>query len=215
MKNMKWKDVYEASNHNKYCQITKVFRKYTIKSNVKNFLQNYGKVLLVLVILITILLIYTFKDNLQIVLYSIILLFFMFLMAVFYSTYKISLEEDKLVAKINLQDTIITYKQLGNIYLAQEKSKILFIPIYYYSLKITYFIDEEKMNIYSFPVVMLNKKELEEFFKSFEVKAYKSQDAEIKKAEMDKKNFYKAIGIVGAILFIILMVILIILYFLH
>lgn len=215
MKNIKWKDIYEQSNNNKYCQITKVLRKYIIKSNVKNFLKNYGKVLLVLVILLTIFLIYTLKNNLIIVLYSMILLFFMFLMAVFYSTYRISLEEDKLIANINFQDTIIPYKQLGNIYLAQEKSRILFIPIYYYSLKITYFIDEEKMNIYSFPVVMLNKKEVKSFFESFEVKAYKSQDDEIKKAEMDKKNFYKAIGIVVAILFIIAMVISIILYILH
>lgn len=215
MKNIKWKDVYETSNHNKYCQITKVLRKCTIKSNIKNFLQNYGKILLVLVILLTILLAYTFKTNLMIVLYSMILLFFMFLMAVFYSTYKISLEEDKLIAKINLQDIIIPYKQLNNIYLFQEKSRILFIPIYYYSLKITYFADEEMINIYSFPTVMLNKKEVESFFKSFKVKEYKSQEDEIKKEQMDKKNFYKAIGIVLAILFVIVLIISIILYFLH
>lgn len=203
--NIKWSELYKVCNHNKYCQITKVFRKYTMKSNIKNFIQNYGKILLGIVIIFLALLIYTFRSNLIIVFYCSILLFFMFLMASFNSTYKISLEEDKLIANINFADTIISYDKLENIYLSKEKFKILFMPIYYYSLKVSYYISDDRVNILSFPTLMLNKKNVKELFESFEVQSYKKDDDEIE--NMDKKNQYKAIAIVAAILFIILVIV--------
>lgn len=176
MKNKKWKEIYKECNSNKYCQITNVLRKYTIKSDVKNFMQSYGKISLIFAIIILILLCYTFRSNLIVVLYSSILLFFMFLMMILYSTYTISLQEDKLTIKINFQEIIISYDKLENIYLTQKKSRFFFIPVYYYSLKVSYFVTENKVSTYSFPVAMLDKTKLMELFKSFEVKAYKDNN---------------------------------------
>lgn len=212
MKNLKWKEIFEKCNHNKYCQITNVLQKYSISSNVKYLLKNYGKVLLVIIIVFLLLLIYTFRNDLLIVLYASLLCFLLFLMTVFYSTYKISLEEDKLIARINMQDNIITYDKLNNIYLQRQRTKLLFIPFYTYVLKVSYFIEDKKLNILSFPVVMLDKKSLINFFNSFEVKAYKDQDEETAKETQDRKNFYKSISIVIGILFIIIFIISIILY---
>ena len=65
------------------------------------------------------------------------------------------------------------------------------------------------MNIYSFPTIMLNKKDVLQFFKSFEVKVLNNEED---KENEEKKDFYKAIGIVIGIIFIILIVVSIILY---
>ena len=92
------------------------------------------------------------------------------------------------------------------------KKRFFFIPIYYYAIQITEYVDKEKMNIYSFPTIMLNKKELINFFNSFEVKIIKDEEEEEQKKEEERKNFHKAIGIVIGILLIILFVISLILY---
>ncbi len=212
MKKESWKELYTKCNHNKYSQITKVLQTYNIKSNIKNLLNNYGISILIGLIILLLLLIYTFRSNLIIVLYCIILLAFMALMTIFYSTYKITLKEDKLITRINLQDNIIPYTKLNNIYLSRERVRIFFIPIYTYSLKVTYFIDEEKINILTFPVIMLNKEELNKFFKCFEVESFKNQDEEIEKENKDRLNTYKAIGIVIAIVFAIIFIVSTIIY---
>ena len=213
MKQITWKEVYKKCNHNKYSQVTKIFREYSIKSNIKNFFNNYGIIFSVIILAFIFMLAVVFRSNLIIVLYTIILGFLLLLMIFFYSTYKITLKEDKLIARINMQDINISYKELNNIYLEPQRIRILFIPTYIYSLKISYFINKEKINILSFPIVMLNKKDVFNFFKSFEVESYKDQEEELEKEKNDRKNFYKALGIVIGIMFIILFVISLILYF--
>ena len=212
MNKKSWKELYSKCNHNKYSQVTKVLQTYTLKSNIKNLINNYGIAMLICIMALLVLLFYTFKSNLIIVLYCMILLSLMFLMTIFYSTYKITLKEDKIITRINLQDSIIQYDKLNNIYLSRERVRVFFIPIYTYNLKITYFIGEEKINIITFPVVMLNKEEVNKFFKCFEVKSFKNQDKEIEKENIDRINTYKAIGIVIGIIFIILFIVSIILY---
>ena len=66
--------------------------------------------------------------------------------------------------------------------------------------------------MYTLPLIMVNKKELTNFFSSFEYETYKEQEEDIKKEEENKKNMYKAIGISIGILLIIIFIIAIILY---
>ena len=213
MKQISWKEVYEKCNHNKYCQITKVFQKYSIRSSIQNFFKNYGIIFAIIIITFILILTVIFRNNLIIVLYSAILIFLLSLMTIFSSTYKLTLKENQLVVRINMQDIDISYTKLNNIYLEPQKMKIFFIPFYIYTLKVSYFIGKEKLNILSFPIVMLNKKDVLNFFKIFELKAYKNQEEDIQKEINAKKNFYKALAIVIGITFIILFVISLILYF--
>ncbi len=207
-----WKSVYQKCNHSRFSQITNVLRTAKIKSNVGNLLKSYGKIILIVFLIVMIFLIATFWNNLNILFYAILLTFALCIFAIVYGTYYINLEEQGVRFKINFQETNIPYNKLIGIYLTRKKKRFFFIPIYYYALEITEYVDKEKMNIYSFPTIMLNKNEVIKFFDSFEVNVIKSEEEEEKIQNEEKRNFHKAIGIVIAILLIIVLVVSIILY---
>lgn len=207
-----WKKVYQKCNHMRYSQVTNVLKTARINSNVANLLKNYGKVILFSFLVILIILIITFWNNLSILLCAVLLLFALCAFAIVYGSYYIKLDEDGVKFKVNFQENSIPYNKLIGIYLTKMKKRFFFVPIYYYAIQITEYVDKEKMNIYSFPTIMLNKKELINFFNSFEVKIIKDEEEEEQKKEEERKNFHKAIGIVIGILLIILFVISLILY---
>ena len=207
-----WKSVYQKCNHSRFSQVTNVLRTAKIKSNVGNLLKSYGKIILIVFLIVMIFLIATFWNNLNILFYAILLTFALCIFAIVYGTYYINLEEQGVRFKINFQETNIPYNKLIGIYLTRKKKRFFFIAIYYYALEITEYVDKEKMNIYSFPTIMLNKNEVIKFFDSFEVNVIKSEEEEEKIQNEEKRNFHKAIGIVIAILLIIVLVVSIILY---
>ena len=204
-----WKEVYKKCNHNKISQVTNVLRTIQIKSNMGNLLKSYGKIIIISFIVILAFLIATFWNNLTILICAIFLLLAICLFSIIYGTYYIKLEEDGVKFKINFEENSIPYNKLIGIYLTRRKKRFFFVPVYYYALEITEYIDKEKMNIYSFPTIMLNKKDVLQFFKSFEVKVLNNEEY---KENEEKKDFYKAIGNVIGIIFIILIVVSIILY---
>lgn len=207
-----WKNVYKKCNHSRFSQVTNVLRTAKLKSNVRNLLKNYGKIILFSAIVILTILTITFWNNLSILLCAVLLLAALCIFAIVYGSYYIKLEEDGVKFKINFGENSIPYNKLIGIYLTKKKKRIFFVPIYYYVLEITEYIDKEKMNIYAFPTIMLNKKELIEFFNSFEVNIIKDEEIEEQKQNEERKNFHKAIGIVIGIILIIAFVISIILY---
>ena len=207
-----WKTVYKKCNHSRFSQVTNVLRTAKIKSNIGNLLKNYGKIILISFIAISIVFIITFWNNLNILLYAVLLLIALCIFAIVYGSYYINLEEDGVKFKVNFQVNSIPYNKLIGIYLTKKKKRFFFIPIYYYAIEITEYLDKEKMNIYSFPTIMLNKKELMYFFDSFEVKIINDEEEEEQKKEEERKIFHKAIGIVVGIILIILFVISLILY---
>ena len=207
-----WKSVYQKCNHSRFSQVTNVLRTAKIKSNVGNLLKSYGKIILIVFLIVMVFLIATFWNNLNILFYAILLTFALCIFAIVYGTYYINLEEQGVRFKINFQETNIPYNKLIGIYLTRKKKRFFFIPIYYYALEITEYVDKEKMNIYSFPTIMLNKNEVIKFFDSLEVDVIKSEEEEEKIQNEEKRNFHKAIGIVIAILLIIVLVVSIILY---
>ena len=211
-KKLTWKKVYQQCNHTRLSQVTNVLKTAGINSNVANLLKNYGKMILFAFLVILIILILTFWNNLSILLCALLLLFALCAFAIVYGSYYIKLDKDGVKFKVNFQESSIPYNKLIGIYLTKKKKRVFFVPIYYYALEITEYVDKEKMNIYSFPTIMLNKKELINFFNSFEVKIIKDEEEEEQKKEEERKNFHKAIGIVIGILLIILLVISLILY---
>lgn len=212
MKKLKFKDIYNKVNHNPYCQVININKKVTIKSNVKNLFKNYYKTILIAFIIILSILIFVFLDNLVIALCSILLLLFLFIANIFYNTYKITLDEKGVRFKINLQEDIIPYEKLANIYLEQGTFKFFFIPFHNYNISITYLAEKDRFNMYTFPTFMVNKKDILNFFSAIEVEPYKDLDEELEKEKNNKKGIYKALGISLAILFIIILIISIFLY---
>lgn len=209
---LKFKKIYIKVNHNPYCQITNILKKCTLKSNVKNLFTNSWKVILITLLILLAIFIYTFWNNLIAVLYCVLLILFFFIATICFNSYKISLGENELKYKINFQENIISYDNLGNIFMGRDCIKFFFIPIYFYNIKVTYLTDNEHLGMLSFPVFMLNKKDILKFFSAFEVEAYKDEKEEIEKEKNNRKNFYKAIGIGLVILFIALFIMSIFIY---
>ena len=89
---------------------------------------------------------------------------------------EVSPAKDKVKIKINFQENDITYDKLVNIYLSKKQMRIFFIPMHYYTLNIISLIDKENIGIQSFPTVMLNKREILNFFESFETKKIQNVD---------------------------------------
>ena len=213
MKKQTFNEIYKKVNHNPYTQVTNILKKATIKSNAKNLLKNYGNIILIIICIMLLIFLYTFRNNLITILYATILLFALFAITILYNTYKLSLEEEALKLKINFQTNIIPYNKLSGIYVERNKKRLFFFTIYYYNLIITYISDQkDRLNMYTLPLIMVNKKELTSFFGSFEYETYKEQEEDTKKEEENKKNMYKAIGISIGILLIIIFIIAIILY---
>ena len=115
MEKFKLKDIYEKVNHNPYCQITNILKKIELKSNFKNLLKNYGKIILLVAIILIGALIFVFWNNIEIILCSVGILILLFILAIIYNTYRISLGENNLKFKINMQTTNISYEKLINI----------------------------------------------------------------------------------------------------
>lgn len=207
-----WKNIYQKCNHSRFSQVTNVLETAKVKSNVGNLIKSHGKMILLIFLAILLFMGVTFWNNINILFYAMLLVVALCILAIIYGTYYINLEEKGIKFKINFQENMIPYNKLIGIYLTKKKKRFFFIPIYYYALEITEYVDKEKMNIYSFPTIMLNKKELINFFNAFEVNVIKSEEEEEEKKNEQKKSFYKALWIVIAILIIILLIVSIILY---
>ena len=215
MSKLTWKDVYNKCNHHEMSQVTQVYKTVKLKSNFKNLLKNYGTLILIIFVIILAILLITFWKSINIMLLALLFLVALMIFAVIYATYSIDLKQDGVYFKANFQKTYIPYKKLIGIYLEKKYKRFFFVPVYYYSLKITEYVDKEKMNIYSFPTIMLNKKALINFFESFDVNVLKDNEEEQEKEQEEKKTIAKAIGIVILIIFIILFVVALLLYFLN
>ncbi len=157
------KEIYNKVNHSKYSQIVDISGKVEVKSNMIHFINNYKYLLIAILLIILILLIYTFKTNPIVILYCLIFMIALFLLAMYSATYKIQLDENRLNININFQNTIIDANSLATVYLSKEKMHLFFIPVYNYLLNIVYMKDDTPM-IMSFPTVMIDRKSLVKLF---------------------------------------------------
>lgn len=195
-------DIYNKVNHNKYSHITKISGKSELKSNYKNFIINYKFLIIVLILILLCLLIYTFKDNLILVVYCLGLLLLLFLFSIYNCTYKLKLDENSLDLQVNFQKTQILTRDLVNVYLSREKVRFFGFPIYSYTLNIIYIVNENLTAI-SLPTVMASRKQLMKLFSIFETEVLKNEEEEIQKEEKNKRTVILTIISVAAIVLLV------------
>lgn len=201
----KFKEIYSKVNHNKYSQIINIKGKTELKSNCKNFLYNYKFTIIIVVLVLMILLIYTFRNTPIAILYSVGFLLALFLLALYTSSYRITLDENELNLYINFQKTTINTNNLANIYLSKEKMHFFGFPVYNYMLNIIYIFNENPM-IITLPTVMVDRKKLVKLFSNIETQKIKDEEEEIKAKEKNNKLIIRTIIIVSVI-FILLAII--------
>ncbi len=182
-----WSNIYTECNHHKYSKIINILYQAKIKSNFKNFIKSNKVILLFSTIIVLMLLFYTFRTDLLLVLYSVLFFFAMFLIILYYSTYTLTLAKTKLELNINFKKYNILLEDLVNVYLSKSKTSFFGFPIYAYSLNIIY-IENDKPMIITLPTIMLDKKKTISFFKCFEIEIIKDEEAENEKIERNTKK---------------------------
>lgn len=195
--------IYEKCNHNKYSQIIEMSdNNLQIQSNFKNFIVNYKIPIIVILLFVLVLFIYTFRNTPILILYSLGFILILSLLSVYNCTYKLKLDKKFLEVNVNFQKNTINTNDLANIYLSKEKIRFFGFPIYSYSINIIYFLNENPM-IISLPIVMVNRKQLLNFFSNMKFKKIKDEEEEIERKNKDKKTVIKTI-IYVSIIFVIL-----------
>ena len=179
-------EIYKKVNHNKYSQIVDIDGKVEVKSNIKNFIYNFKIVISIFLVLILALLIYTFRNNPIVILYCIFFLLALVLLAMYSSTYRITLDNKNLNVYINFQKSTIKTDNLANIYLSRQKMRFFGFPLYNYLLNIIYMNNETPM-LMSFPTVMIDKKKLLKLFSIIKTEKIKDEEKENEEKEKNKR----------------------------
>ena len=203
---MKWKEVYSKCNHKKYSQINNIKGELKLQSNIKNFITE-NKIYVIITILAVIgLIMYASKLNISIILASIGLILVLVFFMTYYSTYRIMSKGDTLLVKVNMNETIIEYKDLVNIFLDKKRDSIfLFIPFYIYTLNIVFYQGETQM-LMTLPTMMLKKSDVIKFFSNLNVEVLEQQKEEDKRIEQ-KKATRKAIIITSIVVLTVLLIV--------
>lgn len=108
------------------------------------------------------------------------------------STYKIALNAKELTIVNNLQKETIQTSNLTNIYISRKKMRFMGFPFYTYIINIMYVQNDNQM-LYSLPTVMLNPKQVINFFSNIKTVKIKDEEEEIDRKEKDKKIVIKTI----------------------
>lgn len=193
-----WKYIYATCNHNKYSQLTNIMGKSEVKSNIKNFLANYKAIVITVSLIFLALFIYAFRNNPKIILCCVGFMFLLFILIMYSSTYKLTLDESKLTIHMRFQNTIINTNDLANIYISRDKVHFMGIPIYTYLLNIIYIVNEKPVLI-SLPVVMTNGKSIKKLFSNIETEKIKDDEEEMEDKNKTKNNKIVILIIVIAI----------------
>ncbi len=198
---MKWKDVYNKCNNKKFSRITNIQDVTSIYSNVKNFIKN-DKIWIISITLVIIgLLSYTFRNNITLILSSIGLFLALFVFMIINSTYKVSLGDKSIKINANFQETDIKYDSLVNIFLDRKKNLFLGIPLFTYTFNVIY-IEEENPMIITLSTIMLDKKQVLQFFNQIKTEELEQQK-EYEKEEKENIQTKKAITITALVVIVV------------
>ncbi len=189
---LKFAEVYDKCNHNKYSKITEIKEKVDLKSNCQNLFKNYGVIILIMTLICLAVFIYTFRNNPISILYCFGIIILLFILSLYNSTYKITLSDKELIIFSNLQKEKIDIANLINIYMSKKKMRFMGIPFYAYTINAIYLQNDNQMMI-SLPTVMLNPKQVIKFFSTMKIVKIKDEEEEIERKEKDKKTVIKTI----------------------
>lgn len=206
---MNFKDIYKKNEERKYYNIIDTKGKeLEIKSiPVEKIKENKYKILIISLIIILVLL-FALHNSLKTFFVSLGFLLFIFISGIYFNSYSIKSEKDKLNLKWNFQKFDLPYTNLKGIFLTRDISPLDVIPIPTYNLVIRYLDNMNFIRELSFPARLLNPEELNEFINNFVIDNQKANDC----IRFEKiKKFKMTMKIVGFILFAILIFVIVIL----
>jgi len=173
---MNFNELYEKNKFRKYREIEQVENDVVLKARVKNFIDKYKKILIIVLCIISILLILSFHSNLKILVLTFFMLVFILLLSIYYNTFTIICKNNKMIIKMNMQEIKIEYSKLKNVYIENKKTRILIKKRDNFLIVILYKAPNGNISNIYLPTMFLNKNDINKFLKTFKVKEEKSDN---------------------------------------
>lgn len=161
--------LYEKTKNRKLQEIRDVNSNIIFKARVGNLIKSYPKLIPIILILIAVILVITFHSNMRLLslvlfMYALILMF-----SIYCNTFTISCKNNNMSIKTNMQEIIIAYKDLKNVFIDKKYERIFIKKREYFRLIILYKAPNGNISNVELPILFVNQKDLEKFLNNFEL----------------------------------------------
>ncbi len=161
--------LYEKTKNRKLQEIKDVNSNIIFKARVGNLIKSYPKLIPIILILIAVILVITFHSNMRLLslvlfMYALILMF-----SIYCNTFTISCKNNNMSIKTNMQEIIIAYKDLKNVFIDKKYERIFIKKREYFRLIILYKAPNGNISNVELPILFVNQKDLEKFLNNFEL----------------------------------------------
>lgn len=161
--------LYEKTKNRKLQEIRDVNSNIIFKARVGNLIKSYPKLIPIILILIAVILVITFHSNMRLLslvlfMYALILMF-----SIYCNTFTISCKNNNMSIKTNMQEIIIAYKDLKNVFIDKKYERIFIKKREYFRLVILYKAPNGNISNVELPILFINQKDLEKFLNNFEL----------------------------------------------
>jgi len=195
-------EIYKRESYRKNSEIEKIDEKFLLKTEAFKTIKKHFKIILICLIVFTILLVVASISIIPIYL----MLIMLSISIIFFNSYKIKAEDNKMTIVQDFQEVILDYSQIKNVYMQRGVNKIFFRKIYSYNIVIIYETIRGKILDISFPTLFLNSTQIEKFLNHFTVKkTNKNYIQAARKNKMKRK-------LIRALLFILFLILIIVTY---
>lgn len=202
--NKKWRDIYNENKKRKYCQITGIKKEdVEIESNSFRVLKEKKYISTVVILLIVLTLIITFRKDLKVLVMTLGFFGIAGICFFVFNYFKLKCTKEGLYVKFGMQSGTFSYDKIKSVYLSRFSDYSFLIPSKGYSIVIRYLDNTNRLKELSFPNHFLSKQETINFLENFEIK--EEQEPSYVSFERFKllKKILKIIGITLFVLFII------------
>lgn len=197
--------LYEKTKNRKLQEIRDVSSNIIFKARVGNLIKSYPKRILIVLILIAVILVIAFHSNIRLL--SLVLLMYVLILmfSIYCNTFTISCKNNNMSIKTNMQEIIIAYKDLKNVFIDKKYERIFIKKREYFRLIILYKAPNGNISNVELPILFVNQKDLEKFLNNFELMPEKN----VKNLERAREYKLKRL-IIKAGLFILIWILILI-----
>lgn len=187
--------LYEKTKNRKLQEIDSVNNNITFKARVGKLIKVHPKLITGILIAITIVLILTFYSNLKMLTLVLLMYVIMIIFLIYCNTFTITCKNNKVSVITNMQEIVIDYKNLKNIFIDKREERIFIKKRNLFMLVILYKAPNGNISNIELPVLFISEKELEKFLENFELKPQKSSKNLEKAKEYKFKRILIKIGL--------------------
>lgn len=161
--------LYEKTKNRKLQEIRDVSSNIIFKARVGNLIKSYPKSIPIVLILIAVILVIAFHSNIRLL--SLVLLMYVLILmfSIYCNTFTISCKNNNMSIKTNMQEIIIAYKDLKNVFIDKKYERIFIKKREYFRLIILYKAPNGNISNVELPILFVNQKDLEKFLNNFEL----------------------------------------------